>query len=231
MDHGNPPLERSWATIIQNGKHVNPAGRGLIFGLGNITIKPAGKAMMKKTEIDKLRGKVLRLIKRSRIVLTPRERRSIEICDFGVGDAKNLGIQVLIYINTERYCAKEIVLLPSQICPEHRHPPLAPGNPGKQETFRCRWGEVYLYMEGKSSTRIRAHVPYQYRDYFTVWKQAVLHPGDQCTIPADTLHWFQAGLKGAVISEFSSKSVDEADVFSDPHLHRVAGPGERRAEP
>ena len=177
------------------------------------------------------RSQVLRIIKRARIALSPRERKSIEICDFGIGDSKNIGIQTLTYINTDRYSAREIVMLPGQICPEVRHPPLAPGDPGKQGTFRCRWGEVFLYTEGKPSRRIRAHIPYQYRDHFSVWKQAVLHPGDQCTIPPDTLHWFQAGPKGAVVSEFASRSIDERDILTDPHLRRLPNGWERRPEP
>ena len=68
----------------------------------------------------------------------------------------------------------------------------------------------------------RAHIPYQYRDHFTVWKQIVLKPGDQTTIPADTIHWFQAGPKGAVVSEFSSASEDQADIWTDPHLVRTS---------
>ena len=38
-------------------------------------------------------------------------------------------------------CAKELILMPRQTCPEHWHPPVG-GEPGKEETFRCRWGEI-----------------------------------------------------------------------------------------
>jgi D-lyxose ketol-isomerase len=48
----------------------------------------------------------------------------------------------------------------------------------------------------------------------------VLRPGEQFTIPPDTLHWFQAGPEGAVVSEFSSTSRDELDVFTDPAVRR-----------
>jgi D-lyxose ketol-isomerase len=54
-----------------------------------------------------------------------------------------------------------------------------------------------------------------------VWHEMVLHPGDQYTIAPDTLHWFQAGEHGAIVSEFSSTSVDELDVFTDPNVKRV----------
>ena len=37
----------------------------------------------------------------------------------------------------------------------------------------------------------------------------------------ETLHWFQAGEDGAVISEFSTKSTDETDVFTDKRLVRA----------
>ena len=57
--------------------------------------------------------------------------------------------------------------------------------------------------------------------YYTVFHELVLSPGEQHTIPPSTLHWFQAGPEGAVVSEFSSTSRDELDVFTDPRIVRV----------
>jgi D-lyxose ketol-isomerase len=96
-------------------------------------------------------------------------------------------------------------------------------NIGKQETFRCRWGEVYLYVPGDPTQQPKAKISEKYAPYFTVWKEVVLRPGDQYTLAPNTLHWFQAGDQGAVISEFSSTSTDENDVFTDPHIRRVPG--------
>ena len=48
-----------------------------------------------------------------------------------------------------------------------------------------------------------------------------LRPGEQYTLAPDTLHWFQAGAEGAVVSEFSTKSIDEADVFTDADIKRI----------
>jgi D-lyxose ketol-isomerase len=61
---------------------------------------------------------------------------------------------------------------------------------------------------------------------YTVWHEIVLDPGSQHTIPPGTLHWFQAGPDGAVVSEFSTESRDELDIFTDPEVGRetvVAG--------
>ena len=59
----------------------------------------------------------------------------------------------------------------------------------------------------------------------TLWVDGVgeleLAPGDQFTIPPDTLHWFRAGDEGAVVTEFSSASRDELDVFTDPAVERA----------
>jgi D-lyxose ketol-isomerase len=132
------------------------------------------------------------------IVLTPAEREAIEIADFGVGDLERYGLQIVVYVNTERVCAKELVLFPGQTCPEHRHPPVG-GEPGKEETFRVRRGVVHLHLGDE---------------------EIVLRPGDQHTIPPDTLHWFQARDEGAIISEFSTRSRDETDVFTDPRVVR-----------
>jgi D-lyxose ketol-isomerase len=132
------------------------------------------------------------------IVLTPAELAAIEVADFGLGDLERYGLQIVVYVNTDRVCAKELVLLPGQTCPEHRHPPVD-GEPGKEETFRVRRGVVRLHLGDE---------------------EVVLHPGDQHTIPPDTLHWFQAGQEGAIVSEFSTRSRDETDVFSDPRVVR-----------
>ena len=133
------------------------------------------------------------------IVLTPRERDAIEVTDLGLGRLEEIGLQLVVYVNTERVCAKELVLLPRQVCPEHRHPPVG-DEPGKEETFRCRTGSVTLHVEGHD--------------------EIVLRPGEQFTIPPDTLHWFQAGEDGAIVSEFSTRSTDEHDVFTDPLISR-----------
>ena len=42
----------------------------------------------------------------------------------------------------------------------------------------------------------------------------------QHTIPPGTLHWFQAGPDGAVVSEFSSASRDQLDEFTDDRVAR-----------
>jgi D-lyxose ketol-isomerase len=125
----------------------------------------------------------------------------------------------LVYVNTNRYCAKELVLWPKQICPEHRHPPIE-NDPGKEETFRCRWGSVDLYVEGECSPAPGCQPPGDEGAY-TVRHEIHLRPGDQYTIPPNTLHWFQAGPLGAVISEFSTRSTDENDVFTDKRIQRV----------
>ena len=36
----------------------------------------------------------------------------------------------------------------------------------------------------------------------------------------NTKHWFQAGDSGAIISEFSTTSTDETDVFTDERIVR-----------
>ena len=160
------------------------------------------------------------VLSRAGIVITPAEAAQIEVADLGLNRLAEEGLELVTYINNDRYCAKELVLFPGQTCPEHRHPPVD-GKPGKQETFRCRSGEVWLYVEGEPAPSIRARVPETSRPYYTVFHEIALSPGEQYTIPSDTLHWFQAGPEGAVVSEFSSRSTDENDIFTNPHIRRA----------
>jgi D-lyxose ketol-isomerase len=168
------------------------------------------------------RAEALQYLVKAGIVLTPDEAAHIEVADFGLGELETTGLQLITYINTERVCAKELVLFPGQTCPEHRHPPIE-GKPGKEETFRCRWGTVFLYIEGEPVARekARARPPRGRTNTYTVWREVALHPGEQFTIYPDTLHWFQGGPEGAVVSEFSTQSRDEFDIFTDPAIRRV----------
>lgn len=159
------------------------------------------------------------MLARAGTVLTPAERASIEVADFGLGELEQTGLELVVYVNTPRYCAKELVLFPRQTCPEHKHPPVH-GQPGKQETFRCRSGEVFLYVEGAPIRGLRARIPRGAEAHYRVRHEIRLMPGQQYTIPPGTWHWFQAGSRGAIVSEFSSRSRDPFDIFRDPRIKR-----------
>ena len=100
--------------------------------------------------MNKIRERAAEFYKNADIVITEAEKANIEVADFGLNDIENTGLQLITYINTDRVCAKEMVLFPGQTCPEHLHPSLD-GVPGKEETFRCRSGEVYLYVSGEET--------------------------------------------------------------------------------
>ncbi len=175
---------------------------------------------MKMEKVKERRELALEYYRRAGIVLTYKEMENIEVADFGLGMVEEVGLQMVTYINTDRVCAKEMVLLPHQCCPEHRHIPTG-GMAGKEETFRCRYGKVYLYTDSDPLARredIRAKIP---PTDVTVFSETVLLPGEQFTINPGTLHWFVAGDMGAVISELSTHSTDETDEFTDKRIVRI----------
>jgi D-lyxose ketol-isomerase len=177
--------------------------------------------MLSDTVLASARARTLDYFRRAGIVLTDSEAERIEVADLGLGELEQTGLELITYINTERVCAKELVLFPGQTCPEHRHPPTPATGPGKEETFRCRWGLVYLYVPGEPAPAPHAQPPAHRRAHYQVWHEVALRPGEQHTIPPDTLHWFQAGPEGAVVSEFSTHSDDGGDIFTDPEIRRV----------
>jgi D-lyxose ketol-isomerase len=120
------------------------------------------------------------------------------------------------------------VLFPRQTCPEHYHPPVE-GEPGKEETFRCRWGEVYLYVPGEPTPNPKARPPKGREQTYNVWHEIVLRAGDQYTLMPNTPHWFQSGDEGAVVSEFSTRSRDESDIFTDPQIQRAPQVADKHA--
>lgn len=176
--------------------------------------------MLTKKQYKAAIEKTLDYFDKAGIILTIEEMENIEIADFGLSQLDEIGLELVTYVNTSRCCAKELVLFPRQTCPEHRHPPI--GNaPGKEETFRCRWGEVYLYVEGEPVEQISAILPKGREKTYTVKHEIILKPGQQYILSPDTKHWFQAGPEGAVVSEFSSSSRDESDIFTDETIMRI----------
>ncbi len=176
--------------------------------------------MMTQKELKKRQQQAAALFRTAGIVITPAEQKRIETADFGLNEFASTGLGVLVYVNTDRCCAKELAMWPRQTCPEHRHPNRGRVL-GKEETFRCRCGVVYLYVSGTAVRKPKAVPPAWRESHYTVWHEIVLKPGQQYTLAPDTLHWFQAGPNGAVVSEFSTHSTDESDVFTDPEIQRL----------
>ncbi len=172
---------------------------------------------MTRETYDKQVKKALKFYKKANIVLTDAEKNNVEVADFGLDKVEKVGLEIITYINTDRVCAKEMVLFPGQTCPEHIHVP-SYGMDGKEETFRCRYGEVYLYVDGEGDGKnIKAELP---ETPVTVFHEVILKAGEQYTIWPGTKHWFQGGKNGAVVSEFSTHSTDETDVFTDEAIVR-----------
>ena len=179
--------------------------------------------MISKEEYERQVKKTLDAFENAKIVLTDKEKNEIEVADFGLQDVCNVGLQIVVYVNTEKCCAKEMYLEPYQTCPEHIHVDGVDENgqhfDGKEETFRVRKGTCYLYVSGEGKKEnIKANIP---NTEVSVFHEIVLHEGDQYTLKPKTWHWFQAGSEGCIISEFSTKSRDEYDIFKDKRIKRI----------
>ena len=95
--------------------------------------------MISAVQYESARQRTFQYYTKAGIILTREEMQAIEVADFRLGDLELIGF----YISKARVCAKELVLFPVQTCPEHSHLTIK-GILGKEETFRCRWGRVYL---------------------------------------------------------------------------------------
>jgi D-lyxose ketol-isomerase len=176
--------------------------------------------MITEKKYEEMKALTLDYLNRAGIKLTEQEKAGVEVADFGLGEIESTGLQLITYVNTSRVCAKELVLAPFQTCPEHRHPPVG-GGPGKEETFRCRMGQVFLYVAGDKTESPACKPPAGREANYTVSHEIKLNEGEQYTLFPDTLHWFQAGKDGALVSEFSTNSDDASDIFTDPDIVRA----------
>ena len=81
--------------------------------------------MISREQFESAQQRAKEYLARAGIVITPAEAANIEVADFGLNELDSTGLELVVYVNTERVCAKELVLFPRQTCPEHYHPPVA----------------------------------------------------------------------------------------------------------
>ena len=178
--------------------------------------------MLTKELYEKYSAEAVKYLEKAHIAITDEEKANIEVAEYELGCLDKIGLELVVYVNTEKCCAKEMVLKPFQTCPEHTHKDGVENGvkyTGKEETFRVRKGTCYLYVEGEGKAEdIKAIMP---KTKVTVFHEIVLHAGEQYTLYPNTKHWFQGGKEGAIISEFSTKSRDESDVFEDERIKRI----------
>jgi len=175
--------------------------------------------VLPRTAYEAAQRRAAELLQKTCLALTAAELARIAVADFGLGELAQSGGQILTLVDTREITVKLIALFPGQTLPEHRHPPLG-DYPGKAETIRCEWGVLYLYAEGEPAPNPQGAPPAHRRHTYTAWREHVLRPGDQVTLPPNTLHWFQGGPEGAVVWSFSSRAIDTQDVFTDPDIRR-----------
>ena len=203
-------VERSWV--------LTGPGRSYTFPLPSLR-EHDGVTMLTRTQYREAQRRALEYIKKADVFLSKGEEEKISVNDFGLSDLERQGGQILTFFNTTRLSAKVIVLFPWQILPEHWHPAIEK-DIGKEEIFRVRWGELYLYVPGTPTPDPKAKLPPGEENHFTVRHEIIMKPGDQYIVAPQTVHWFQAGPEGVVIDDYSSTARDLQDGFTNPRIVR-----------
>jgi D-lyxose ketol-isomerase len=68
--------------------------------------------MLSRTEVAQAQRRAAEMLVRAGVTITPQELARIEVADFGLADLERTGLQLITYVNTDRYCAKELMLFP-----------------------------------------------------------------------------------------------------------------------
>lgn len=174
--------------------------------------------MISDKEKERARRDAALLLEEAGIPLAAGETDRIEVIDFGLGNVRVEGLQLLTMFETDRMAGRILIMTPNQTEPEHWHPPFG-GNPGKQEIIRAFWGEVRFYLPGEGKISKGFIVKGKEREY-TLHREVILKPGETLVLEPGSKHWFQAGEEGAVFYSFSTAVKDGSDGFTDPNVVR-----------
>src|SRR6266508_6747033 len=81
----------------------------LLVGLDQrITFEEAH--MLSREKFTAAQQQAKEYLARAGIVITPEEAANIEVADFGLNELDSTGLELVVYVNTDRVCAKELVL-------------------------------------------------------------------------------------------------------------------------
>jgi len=175
---------------------------------------------MTRTEYETAKKKAAEMILNAGIQVSEKETANIEVADFGLGNLKEEGAQILTLVQTERISIKIIALFPDQTEPEHWHPPVG-DDPGKEETIRVVKGILYMYISGANTLK-KGQLPENKDNVYTCRNELVMQVNDQITFRPGTKHWFRAGNGGVVIYSYSTIARDILDKFTDPKVIRIS---------
>ncbi len=106
---------------------------------------------MKKETYELMEKRTRAALKKAGIVV--RDDEKIEVSDFGLDKVESIGLQLCVYVNTERVCAKEMVLFPYQTCPEHMHVETN-GMEGKEEPSDAAAARCIFTLRARAARRI-----------------------------------------------------------------------------
>ncbi len=62
--------------------------------------------MLTQSQVRQMQERATGMLAQAGIVLTAQEQEQIEVVDFGLSELERTGLELVVYINNERYCAK-----------------------------------------------------------------------------------------------------------------------------
>jgi D-lyxose ketol-isomerase len=168
-----------------------------------------------------VRSETIELVRRSGISVSDEEFERMTVVDFGLGDLRSEGVQLIDIVRTDLLRVTVLVLLPHQTLPQHCHPSYD-GLPGKEENIRAVWGTLRVYTPGVPTMR-HGRLVQGKEQYYTARHETVLAPGESMVVDAGVHHWFQAGPEGSVSFGFYNRVDESRNVFSDPNVTTACG--------
>ena len=149
-----------------------------------------------RTEVEKIRDKVLSLIKISGVIIDKNNKLEISH-HYGIKSFYKFGISMLTLVNS-LYCKKLIFIFNKQVHPAQFHKK-------KQETFFILFGKIELKITKKDKTKIKK----------------TLSTGDLITLKPFEIHEFKCTSKtGCVIEELSTTSEIKDSFYLDKKINQ-----------
>lgn len=184
---------------------------------------------MEQSVLADVRRETVELIRRAGVNVTGGELEHMALVDFGMGDIRREGVELVDILLTDVLRITILTLLPNQTLPEHFHPAYD-GCAGKEENVRVVYGECRVYVPGPD-TMAAGFIPHGKDAYYTARNETVLRPVQTFTVDPGKPHWFQAGPRGCVTYGFYNRVDESRNQFTDPRVTSKCGPGAVRTRP